>query len=124
MNFMMFRAWILLSALTDSFASLSKNSSVVFSSTVTSLRFSAPFFLFHTLLALIMLGSARRIAIIVGGIPAERRRTVLWDSVEILSSVRLSILAGRCVNNGTTSRRPTKTSKVSAVISIAPLCLN
>lgn len=123
-NFIILRAWILLSALKASLASFRRKVRVVLSSTGSSLLFSTPFFLFQLLFDLMMPGSALKIAIIVGGIPADRRRTVLWDSFEIRSSVRSSIYLGKCEKIGTTKRRPTKVSKLSAVISIAPLCLN
>jgi len=113
-----------LSALTESFAKSNRKVSVVFSKIVSSVLFSTPFFLFQLRFALMIPGSALRMAIMVGGIPADRRRTVLWDSFEILSRVLSSILAGKWEKRGTTRRRPTNISKVSAVISIAPLCLN
>ncbi len=124
MNFMMFNAWMRESADDESFASSSKKVRVVFNKTVSSDFFSTPFFLFQLLLEWIISGSALKIAIIVGGIPADLRRTVLCDSFDIRSKVRSRSYFGKCENYGTTSNRPTKISKVCAVISIAPLCLN
>lgn len=123
-NFKMFKAWILESAELASLASFRRKVKVVFRSTVSSERFSTPFFLFHDLFALIMPGSARRIAMIVGGMPADLRKTVEWDSFEIRSRVLSNIIFGRCEKRGSTKSLPTKVSRLSAVISMAPLCLN
>lgn len=97
---------------------------VVWSKTVVSGRFSTPRFMFHDLLALMMPGSALNIAIIVGGIPADLLKIKLKDSFEMRSRVLSNICLGRWANIGTTKRRPTKVSRLSAVISMAPLCLN
>ena len=120
----MFRAWIRLSALWASLASFSKKDKAVLSRTVSSGRFSTPFFLFQLLFALMIPGSARKIAIIAGGIPADLLNTVLWDSLEILSSVLSSICLGKWANKGCTKSFEIRISNVSRVISIAPLCLN
>ena len=120
----MLSACILLSWLSDDFAKSSKKRIVVFRSTVSSDFFSIPFFLFQLLFAFMIPGSARRIAMIVGGIPAERLSTVLCDSFDILWSVVSSIFLGNWSKRGDTKSLPTKISKVSAVIEIAPLCLN
>lgn len=120
----MLRAWIRLSWLSEDFARSSKNLIVVLSSTVSSDLFSTPFFLFQLLFALMMPGSALRIAMIVGGIPADLLNTVLCDSFDIRYSVVSSICLGNFSKSGDTSNRPTKISNVSAVIEIAPRCLN
>jgi hypothetical protein len=83
----MLSACILLSALVESFAKFKRKVRVVFNKIVSSVRFSTPFFLFQLRFALMIPGSALKIAIIVGGIPAERLKTVLCDSLEILSRV-------------------------------------
>ena len=82
------------------------------------------FFLFQLLFAFMMPGSALRIAIIVGGIPADLLSTVLCDSFDIRSRVVSSICLGNFSKSGTTRSLPTKISKVSAVIEMAPRCLN
>ena len=65
---MILRAWIFESSLSAVWASFNKNSKVVFSKTGSFER-----------------GSALKIAIIVGGIPADLLRIVLKFSVVILS---------------------------------------
>ena len=95
-NFIIFKAWILLSAKVAFFAKSSKKASVVSSSSVFSDRFYTPFFLFQLRFAFMIEGSALSIAIIIGGIPADLRKTVLCDSVVIFSRVVSSICLGMC----------------------------
>lgn len=95
MNFMMFNAWMRESADVESLARSSRKVKVVFKSTVSSDFFSTPFFLFQLLFECIISGSALKIAIIVGGIPADLRKTVLCDSFEIRSKVRSSSYLGK-----------------------------
>jgi len=123
-NFIIFNAWILLSAKVAFFAKSSKKARVVSSSSVFSVRFSTPRFLFQLRFAFIIPGSALKIAMIIGGIPADLLNTVLNDSVVIFSRVLSSICLGMCEKAGFTRSRETKSSKASAVMHIAPRCLN
>lgn len=106
----MFRAWIFLSSWSVlSYPSLIKKFKVLFKKIGSLLN-----------------GSALKIAMIVGGIPADLLRTVLCISFVIRSNASSNSPSGICYktfqlefNNFVHKRE-----KLSAVFSIAPLCLN
>lgn len=68
---------------------------VVLRRMVSSDRFSTPFFLFQLRAVFVIPGSALKIAIIVGGIPADLRSTVLSDSLDMRCKVVSNIYLGK-----------------------------
>lgn len=124
---MMLKAWILLSSffsVSDSSNYDNKKSRVLFKRSVSSDFFSVmPLILLYDFAAFTRAGSDLKIANMVGGIPADRLRMELWDSLVILWSALSSIYIGSAVYPSDDSSCLTKFSNVSAVIAIAPLCL-
>ena len=81
-TFMMLKLWILLSSLWSGIVNYSRRKSRVrFNKRVSSdFSTSKPFFLFVDLFLLMITGSERKMAMIVGGIPADLLKIVLWFS--------------------------------------------
>lgn len=96
-NFIMFNEWIFVSSRPSAFYIWdSKKDRVLFKSKVSVVLNSVtPLFWLYDRFALIIAGSALKIAMIVGGIPADLLNTVLWFSIEILSNVFWSICMGK-----------------------------